>query len=181
MVDKIVSNDGLVLSEFPLKMEPRHYTFPQRNRIVAGIWDFVFVPEAGKGSGSLITVDFANEMNTSVYATPNSIFAPNSRWVNEYIAENKIQAVSNIDKFVKEKLGVASTVSSKSKDKTHQNKDLSAKEKSILDVIASKDQITQQELTSKVDYSTWEILTTLTKLEMKWLIYEPSSGVYKIG
>jgi DNA processing protein len=48
-------------------MQPTHYTFPQRNRIVAGLADLVCVPEAREGSGSLITVDFALSMRKPVY------------------------------------------------------------------------------------------------------------------
>ena len=69
-MQKIVDNGWLVLSDFSLKQKPRHYIFPQRNRIVAGLSDVVFVPEASEKSGSLITVDYALSMNKSVYGAP---------------------------------------------------------------------------------------------------------------
>ena len=68
-----------MLSEFKLNSRPERYTFPQRNRIVAGLSDMVFLPEASEKSGSLITVDFARQMHKDVYGTPNSIFSPTSQ------------------------------------------------------------------------------------------------------
>ena len=50
MIQKIVDTGGLVLSEFRLGDQPTNYSFPQRNRIIAGISDVLFLPEAGKKS-----------------------------------------------------------------------------------------------------------------------------------
>ncbi|MCX6822803.1 MAG: DNA-processing protein DprA [candidate division SR1 bacterium] len=36
LIQEIVTNGGLVISEFRLFQEPQTYTFPQRNRIIAG-------------------------------------------------------------------------------------------------------------------------------------------------
>ena len=67
MLDAIVDKGGLVLSEFPLDMRASNWSYPQRNRIVAGLSDCVFLPEAAEKSGSLITVGFANQMKVPVY------------------------------------------------------------------------------------------------------------------
>jgi len=50
MIHQIIENGGLVLSEYPAGMKPEKYTFPARNRIIAGLADVLFVPEAGKKS-----------------------------------------------------------------------------------------------------------------------------------
>jgi len=70
MVQKIVDAGGLVFSEFPLKMKSSPWSFPQRNRIIAGLAQCVVLPEAGEKSGSLITVDFAHAMQVPVYGVP---------------------------------------------------------------------------------------------------------------
>jgi DNA processing protein len=46
LIQEIVANGGLVISEFKLFEQPTHYTFPQRNRLIAGLSDFLFLPEA---------------------------------------------------------------------------------------------------------------------------------------
>lgn len=50
MMHQIIENGGLILSEYPPDRKPEKYTFPARNRIIAGLADVLFVPEAGPKS-----------------------------------------------------------------------------------------------------------------------------------
>ena len=95
LIQKIIANWWLVLSEFKLNSRPERYTFPQRNRIVAGLSDMVFLPEASEKSGSLITVDFARQMHKEVYGTPNSIFSSTSQWLHQYMQQWLVIPVTN--------------------------------------------------------------------------------------
>ena len=53
--------DGAALSEYPLGTRPAKWTFPQRNRILAGLSRGVIVVQAPERSGSLITARLALE------------------------------------------------------------------------------------------------------------------------
>ena len=46
LIQKIINNWWLIISEFKLKQKPTPRTFPQRNRIVAWLSDIIFLPEA---------------------------------------------------------------------------------------------------------------------------------------
>lgn len=105
LIQRIVQAGGLVISEFKLKKEPTHYTFPQRNRIIAGLSDVLFVPEAGQGSGSLITVDFALQMHKPVCVVPGSIYSSTSAGVNQLLADGKVRAVHDMGQFCSSFLG----------------------------------------------------------------------------
>lgn len=79
LTEKIISEQGLILSELALGAPPLARHFPRRNRIVAGLTRGVLVVEAACKSGSLITARLAAEMGREVFAIPGSIHAPLSR------------------------------------------------------------------------------------------------------
>lgn len=54
---------GAVISEYPPGSEPYPFRFPQRNRIISALANGILVVEAGKRSGSLITVNRALEQS----------------------------------------------------------------------------------------------------------------------
>lgn len=62
MVKGNKNDNTVVISEYPYYMKPKKYTFPARNRIIAGICDSLFIIEAKLKSGTLITAEFAYEL-----------------------------------------------------------------------------------------------------------------------
>ncbi|MEO2083604.1 MAG: DNA-processing protein DprA [Desulfurobacteriaceae bacterium] len=87
LAERIVESGGALVSEFPLRTKVSRENFPRRNRIVAGLSDAVVVVEAGKRSGSFITVDFALEQGKEVFSVPGPIDSPFSAGTNRLIKE----------------------------------------------------------------------------------------------
>ncbi|MBI1978274.1 MAG: DNA-protecting protein DprA [Candidatus Omnitrophica bacterium] len=85
LYEEILSNQGIVMSEFPLGTIPQAFNFPQRNRIIAGLSMGVLVVEASQRSGSLITARLAMEEGREVYAIPGPIDSITSSGVNKLI------------------------------------------------------------------------------------------------
>ena len=79
LLHDVVQAWWLVLSEFKIFSQPATYTFPQRNRIIAGLSDHLIVPEAGEWSWSLLTARNALMMHRPVWIFPQSIYEPMSR------------------------------------------------------------------------------------------------------
>lgn len=75
LAEKILEDGGALLSEFPPEFRATLYSFPQRNRVMAGLSDAVLVIEAEKKSGTLITARLASEYNRDVLTVPGSIFS----------------------------------------------------------------------------------------------------------
>lgn len=80
-----ISENGALLSEFPIKTQPLAQHFPQRNRIVAGLSLGILVIEAPERSGALITAKDALEQNRDVFAIPGHILSNNSLGPNNLI------------------------------------------------------------------------------------------------
>ncbi|MFW5801865.1 MAG: DNA-processing protein DprA [Spirochaeta sp.] len=59
LASRMMVQGGSLISEFPPGTMPRKHHFPQRNRIIAGLSALTIVVEAPRGSGALITADYA--------------------------------------------------------------------------------------------------------------------------
>jgi DNA processing protein len=73
LYDKIIAGGGVVVSEFPMGLQPNPGTFPSRNRIIAGLSLGVLVTEGAEDSGSLITANEALALNRPAFAIPGPI------------------------------------------------------------------------------------------------------------
>ena len=87
LYEKIVKENGAILSEYPLGVKPEKMNFPARNRIISGMSQGIIVVEAKKKSGTLLTVDFALEQGRDVYVVPGNINEMNSVGTNDLIKQ----------------------------------------------------------------------------------------------
>jgi DNA processing protein len=76
LAEEIVASGGALLSEFKMDQGGAIWTYPQRNRLMAGISHGTLVVECGLQSGTLITSARATDYNRDVAAVPGSIFSP---------------------------------------------------------------------------------------------------------
>lgn len=89
---KKIKESHLLISEYPEGSTPPENSFPLRNRIIAGLADSVVVTEAGRRSGTSITVNFALTLGKNVLCVPYPIGSDSTcnRLIKEgaYLVEN---------------------------------------------------------------------------------------------
>ncbi|MEM7271087.1 MAG: DNA-processing protein DprA [Pseudomonadota bacterium] len=82
-----MKEQGLLLSEAPMGLEPQGRHFPRRNRIVSGVSRAIIVIEAAARSVSLITARYALDQGREAMATPGSPLDPRAAGCNELIRQ----------------------------------------------------------------------------------------------
>ncbi len=101
---KIIEENGVLLTEFNSSQKPDRENFIQRNRVIAGLSPATIVVETAFGGGSISTATFANNYNREVYALPGRIDEKYSQGCNQLIYQNKAAAISTISSLI-EQLG----------------------------------------------------------------------------
>ena len=79
--------DACVISEMPPGFGAFKWSFPARNRIIAGLARLTVVVEAAERSGSLITAELARDLGRDVGAVPGHVTAPRAQGTNELLKD----------------------------------------------------------------------------------------------
>lgn len=82
-----ISNNGLLVTEYPIGTKPLAFQFINRNRIVAGLGLGTLIIEAGKNSGTMSTAKFALDQGKELFVVPGNITSPQSEGTNNLIDE----------------------------------------------------------------------------------------------
>lgn len=161
----ILESGGALLNEFEPTQQGTEYTFPQRNRIMAGMSHATLLIEAQEKSGTLITARLAVEYNRDLLVVPGSIFNENSKGTHQFLRLGATAITSPDD--ILQALGVE-----KHGDEnlfSHRN-DLSEEERRVLSIIASPR--SRDELLSELDLDISTANVLLSAMEIKGLITE---------
>lgn len=163
LAQKILEAGGALLSEYEPNFQATLWSFPQRNRIMAGLSHAVLVIEASERSGTLITARLATEYNREVLTVPGSIFSQNSFGPHMLIRQgatpirnsDDILDVFGMKRDEKEMLDVST---------------LSAQEQKVLELVATP--LPRDDLILALNMPVSEAQSLLMMMELKGLIKE---------
>lgn len=85
LAHRILEAGGGLLSEFDPDFQATTWSFPQRNRLVAGISRATLLVEAAPRSGTLITARMTADYNRELLVVPGNIFSENSKGVHQFL------------------------------------------------------------------------------------------------
>src|SRR3990167_1476288 len=137
LADDIVQAGGALLSEFEPEFRATAWSFPQRNRIIAGLAHATLVAEAEQKSGALITSKFATEYNRDVCTVQGSIFSASSAGPHMLIKMGATPITSSDDLL--QVLGFELNVSDKggSASSKRRYEDCTEEEKKVIELLQS--------------------------------------------
>jgi len=166
---KIIKVGGGLLSEFPPELSATPYTFPQRNRIMAGLSQATLVIEAQEKSGTLITARLALDYNREVLTIPGSIFQTNNQGTNNLLKQGATPITKSDD--ILEVFGLETQAVNS--DENLLKEILSPEEKIVYDLIITND-LTRDEICLQSKLETHIVNITLSQMEVRGLIKEMS-------
>ncbi len=172
LAQKIVSSGGCLLSEFEPDFKATNWSFPQRNRIMAGLAQAVLIIEAEEKSGTLITARMATDYNRDVLVVPGSIFSPASTGTNSLLRIGATPIVSS--KQLLEALHIEVEEEKQSIDKYQ---DCSKEELQIIELLFAEP-LARDEMIRKLQMPTSDANRLISIMEIKGLIKEELGQFY---
>ena len=174
--NSILKSGNCIVSEFPLGMKPTQWTFPARNRIIAGLSQAVLVTEGAEDSGSLITAEFALKFGRKVFAVPGPITSSMSKGPYKLISKGAKLVTSGEDIFKELK-----TQKSKLKIATQNSKVWNAteEEQAILDLLQNEN-LHFDEIVRRTKFNSSKLSSLLSMMEIKGLIKSLDGGIFSI-
>ena len=162
-------------------MKPQLWTFPTRNRIVAGLSSLgVLVIEAGDKSGSLITAKLAKEMRRPVWAVPGPITSSMSKGPYKLIAKGA-KLVTSADDILKElkfqNQNPKSQINSKSKIT---NRKGDTKEENLILKLLQDEPLHFDELVRRTKFNPSKLSSLLSMMEIKGMIKNLNNGTFSL-
>jgi len=102
LLNRILEKGGTIVTEYPEDFEKSPESCRERNRIIAGLSIGTLVIEAGKNSGTSITVRNTNEQEKKAFCIPSSLVSSKGIGTNRMIKNGDAKLVTEVEDIIKE-------------------------------------------------------------------------------
>lgn len=170
LAHRILSMGGGLISEFDPFFYATKWSFPKRNRVMAGLSHATLIIEAGERSGTLITARLAVDYNRELLVVPGSIFGENSKGPHQFLKLGATPITTPED--ILEALHIEKIETPRNETST-----MNENEAHVLACLASPTD--RDSLIRALDLDTQEANILLTHMELAGLIRESNGIFYK--
>jgi len=175
---KILKKGGLILSEMPGKKGPAKWTYPKRNRIVAGLSQATLVVQAAENSGSLITANFTKDFKRKLFAVPGPLTSKVSIGTANLIKDGAdiVTCSGDIIKFFmpkQEDIDFSET----SGEQMERYEDLSKKEREVIENLRTES-LGVDDIARRLDLPANKAGTILSQMQLKGIIEKSGNKYY---
>jgi DNA processing protein len=174
LAQEIVDSGGCLLSEMDPSWKATLYSFPQRNRLMAGISKAVLIIEAEEKSGTLITARMALDYNRDVLAVPGSAFSSNSNGTNWLIKQGATPVTTSEEVLI----ALGFNIEKPKQTDAEKYADCSKEEMKIIELL--REPIERDELVRASGMKIAEANALLSIMELKELIKEELGEIRKM-
>lgn len=171
LAKKILDTGGALISEYEPDFRATVWSFPKRNRIMAGISHAILIVEAKEKSGTLITARLGLDYNREILAVPGPIFQSGSIGVNHLIRNGATPITESKD--ILETLGIDTI-----KEIDEYKHNLTTDEKHILSALSEPLHI--DELINITKLPSIKIIPLISMLEIKGIIKKSNGKIYNL-
>ena len=167
LYEKILKNDGLIITEYEDNIEADSNKFLQRNRIVSGLALGTLVIEGGKRSGTSVTARLTKEQEKNVFCIPSSLENPKGITPNNLIKEGAILVTGVEDILEKYKELNLKKQSAKIKRNNNYSNDIKEEYKVIYNLIPGEGKIHINDIIKKARIGIQDVSYKLMMLELE--------------
>ncbi len=173
-----ISENGLIISEYPLGTKPDAQNFPRRNRIISGLSLGVIVFETAINGGAMQTAHFALDQNREVFAIPGNLGVRQSEGTNLLIQKGEAELLINAEDVLNElQLKLRPVIG---KNIPQPEKDLNVFEEKIFIALKENGELQIDKLSELTNLSTSDCLVNLLTLEFKGLVKQLPGKIFSV-
>lgn len=169
-----ICQEGGIISENPLGMQPIRNLFIARNRIIAGLSDASVVIESASKGGAMVTAEYANNYHREVFAVPGTLASKYSEGCNKLIKQNKANIYTKVDDIIETlNWDIESTSESQSKKPNRSELDMSLftnEESQVIAHLRQHGEMQIDELSWQTQISINRVASLLLNLEFQGII-----------
>lgn len=184
LAHQIIEQGGSLISEYAPSIRAQKWSFPLRNRIMAGLSDTIVIVEGNTTSGTLITARLGLEFGKTIVCVPGSIFSELSAGPLSLIEQGALPLTKPSDILSIHNLQTTHSILHDQSTRIKKYERCTLEEQAVLSHINSHglvdDHINRDKLLEITKFSPDKLQIILVTLEIKGMISEKFGMLYTL-